>query len=183
MLTAERLRELLDYDPETGVFRWKIIRAKATKGAEAGCLNGSGYRVIGVDGTLYSAHRLAWLAVYGEWPTKNIDHANGDKSDNRVTNLRQADQSLNRANSLRHRTKRAGLKGAYKRHKRDSWNSRLTFKGVLYDLGTFPTAEEAHLAYCEAAELLFGDFANFGYLPGDAKQSAASRRRTSQRAA
>jgi hypothetical protein len=101
MLTAERLRELLDYDPETGRFIWRKDHptAKHIKaGSVAGTKNGRGYWVIGVAGAKYVAHRLAWLYVTGEWPAHLVDHENGDRLDNRFANLREATDSQNNFN-------------------------------------------------------------------------------------
>jgi hypothetical protein len=101
-LTAERLRELVDYDPETGKFTWTRNRAyKALGGTAAGYLNTNGYARITIDSVSHAAHRLAWLHVYGEWPKASIDHINRNRQDNRIANLREATQSEQNANSSR----------------------------------------------------------------------------------
>lgn len=90
-LTAERLRELLDYDPETGYFRWRRdVGARAWKGQLAGTMARDGYEYIGIDRRRYPAHRLAWLYVHGEWPRGLLRHLNWLRSDNRLENLREA---------------------------------------------------------------------------------------------
>lgn len=154
MLTAETVRELLDYEPETGVFRWlsDAANGRTKKGTVAGSLSRSGYRRIKLNRSRYQAHRLAWLYVYGEWPSDEIDHINALRDDNRIENLRIASRSQNRANS---KSRRAGLKGAYK--------GRSGFTAVCRGryIGHFDTAEEAHAAYCAAAEKHFGEFARF----------------------
>jgi hypothetical protein len=100
MLTAERLRELLHYDPDTGVFTWLRVKGRRVRvGALSGKANGGGYFQIGVDGRIYYAHRLAWLYVHGEWPVASIDHVNCDRCDNRLANLRPATKAQNAANA------------------------------------------------------------------------------------
>jgi hypothetical protein len=99
-ITAERLRQLLHYDPERGVFTWLSRPAERSwntrfAGTRAGTINGLGYVVIGILGRRYKAHRLAWLYVHGEWPGRELDHINCDKSDNRIANLRPATRSQN----------------------------------------------------------------------------------------
>ena len=87
MITQFRLKELLDYLPDTGEFVWKISHPRAGKGRIAGAKDYHGYVVIRLDTVLYKAHRLAWLYVKGEWPEKGLDHINQNKSDNRIENL------------------------------------------------------------------------------------------------
>src|SRR4029450_2313606 len=111
-LTAERLRELLDYDPETGDFTWKVNRRCVRSGSVAGNVNCvDGYCYIGVDARRYHAHRLAWLYIKGAWPNDQIDHINGNKADNRFANLRQATHSQNQANGGRYSNNASGYNG------------------------------------------------------------------------
>lgn len=93
-LTLERVKELLNYDPETGLFSWNAKRGRCAKLAVAGSWNSYGYRRITVDGRGYPAHRLAWLHVHGRWPQGEIDHINGIKHDNRLANLCEATSSI-----------------------------------------------------------------------------------------
>lgn len=87
-LTAERLRELLHYDPSTGEFKWRVYHgARAWPGASAGGWNQTGYVLIGIDGVKYLAHRLAWLYVHGTWPPRSLKHRNFLRYDNRLENL------------------------------------------------------------------------------------------------
>jgi hypothetical protein len=119
-LTASRLRELLDYEPATGIFRWKVRRpgAKAAPDAQAGYVQISlrskdiGYRRIRVEGRKYRAYRLAWLWMTGAWPRGQIDHANLKKDDDRWSNLRGApSQSAQSANRGRPHINKVGFKG------------------------------------------------------------------------
>lgn len=101
MINQKRLKEVLDYDPATGVFTWRVeLNARGKVGDPAGC-NSWGYRVIRIDGRLYGAHRLVWLYVHGRWPDAMIDHVNGDRSDNRIENLREANSVQNAHNAKR----------------------------------------------------------------------------------
>jgi hypothetical protein len=158
-LTAERLRELLDYAPETGLFHWRKARGSTLAGRQAGTRGPYGYRVIGVDGGSYLAHRLAWLHVHGEHPASGIDHANGDRSDNRIANLRPCSQ---RENSWNTRGRAAsGFKGVYRADSREPrWYSMISVNGEIVRLGTFDTKEEAAAAaYDAAARRHHGEFA------------------------
>lgn len=93
-LTLERVKELLHYDQETGLFYWNAKRGRCAKLSVAGSWNSYGYRRIKVDGRGYPAHRLAWLHVHGRWPQGEIDHINGIKHDNRIANLCEATSSM-----------------------------------------------------------------------------------------
>lgn len=146
-LTAQQLRELLNYNPDTGEFSWCYSRVGAKKGAVAGTGRPDGYKSIFVTGFRYLAHRLAWLHSYGEWPTGQIDHINGIKSDNRISNLRDVSCSVNHQNkrAARSDNKASGLLGVFKNHGR--WSARLEVEGKKINLGSFSTPEEAHAAY------------------------------------
>lgn len=156
-LTAERVRELLDYDPETGVFRWKDSRSQAVEvGSVAGSLDKhTGYIRIGVARNYVAAHRLAWLWVHGRWPDGELDHKNRVRSDNRLENLREATRSQNTVNAtVRNAT---GYRGV-KRHK-GSYVARIKANGKQVELGYFRSAEAAHARYVQAAIALHGEFA------------------------
>ena len=161
MLTAEHLREILHYDPATGIFTWRVKPSGSVKaGDRAGSPNDRGYLGIGIDYHLHISHRLVWLYVYGEWPKKHIDHINGNTSDNRLINLREATIQQNQANSALRKDNKSGLKGA-RWHSRDKcWCSSIRKNGKSRHLGYFDTAKEAHAAYCTAAIEAFGEFAN-----------------------
>lgn len=153
--TAAELAAVLAYDPETGLFTWKCDRPGGVKaGTTAGTVNRiNGYRCIGIKGRDYYAHRLAWLFSSGDWPSGRIDHINGDKADNRLCNLRNANHSLNAQNLRRaHRDTVTGLLGAYRA--RGRYESRLSVNGKTHHLGYFDSPDEAHAAYIEAKRRL-----------------------------
>ena len=160
-VTAERVRDLLDYDPVAGIFHWRIPVGSGPGRKAAGDVAGSvipaGYRLIPMDGEKLYAHRLAWLYIHGEWPADEVDHRNLNKDDNRIANLREATGSLNKANRRGRRDSAAGLKGVER--KRDRWAARICKEGQRMHLGTYDTPEEAHAAYAKAARELFGEFA------------------------
>lgn len=158
---VSRASELLAYDPYTGVFRWKKTTSNRAKvGARAGNIT-NGYREISIDGKSYRAHRLAWLLTYGVWPSALVDHINGDPGDNRICNLREASPKENAWNSRAHSDRRAGLKGTTYCPNRYHlpWQSRICVNGVTKPLGWYATSEEAHRAYRDAAQRIFGKFA------------------------
>lgn len=159
-LTAARLREVLHYEPLTGVFTRRIdvvgahgaVRFRA--GEVAGCADARGYRKIGIAQCRYQAHRLAWLYMTGSWPAKNIDHIDGDGLNNRFANLRDVAQGVNVQNRQRVSARNAtGLLGAY-RSKLGYTTAKIVADGRRIYLGSFATAEEAHAAYLEAKRKL-----------------------------
>lgn len=163
MITQERLKSLLSYDPETGVFRWLAkpspYASKMTVGSRAGCQDGKRYRVLAIDQVTYGEHRLAWFYVYGTWPEEQIDHINGNKSDNRISNLRIATAGENQRNRGAMKSNTTGFKGVTFEANRNKYKAAITHNHKCYNLGRFDTAEEAHLVYCRAADRLHRDFA------------------------
>lgn len=160
MLTQERLRELLSYDPETGIFTRLVSRPgpNGHVGAIAGCDNGQGYIRIYVDGRAYKAHRLAWFYVHGEW-VKEIDHRNRNRADNHLKNLRPATRGQNRGNSGIYRNNTSGMTGVSFHAPTKKWKAQIQKDGRKKGLGYFFTAEDAHAAYLAAANAEFGEFA------------------------
>lgn len=150
-LSAQRLRELLDYDQATGVFRWKVHRAaNARVGDIAGCDCGKGYLKIGIDWGLYRAHRLAWLYVYGTWPDGQIDHRDGNKKNNRLSNLRLADDDINAQNRRKaRRDNKLGVLGVT-RYINGRYTVKLGLNGKQKHIGYYATIEEAQEAYLQA---------------------------------
>lgn len=157
MISPAELRELLHYDPGTGVFTAKTRRGNCVHvGDVAGHVSVKGYRVIKVLGTAYKAHRLAILYVTGEWPADVVDHINGMRDDNRYANLRCADSYINSQNKRAAVSgSKSGLIGAHKgAWKGRRWVSEICHNGKRTFLGVFGTAEAAHLAYVEAKRQL-----------------------------
>lgn len=148
--------EHISFDPETGSF-WRIqSTARVPAGSRADTLAASGYRRVKFKGKYYSAHRLAWFLVTGEWPELLIDHKNMDKGDNRFSNLRLATHSQNTINTVA----RGVLPRGVTFHKREQkFQAQIKAGGERHYLGLFDTAEQAHNAYLGAALRLHGDFA------------------------
>ena len=148
-VTIERVKELLAYDPDIGVFTWRQTRGRGYAGAVAGWVEKEGYRRILVDGRKFKEHRLAWAMVYGEFPAEDLDHINGVRSDNRIANLRLATRSQN-AQNLRGPTSinRTGFLGVRKNGNR--WNAVITLNKITTYLGCFKTPEAAHQEYLKA---------------------------------
>lgn len=157
--TFERANELLGYDPYTGAFRWKVARPRRAAGSVAGYVNPRNYVAIQIDGRPYPAHRVAWLLSYGAAPNGGLDHVNGIGADNKLANLRLATGSQNRANTKRARNNTSGFKGVCFHKRSGKWVARITLNNRLNYLGSFDQPEVAHVAYCEAARRIFGEFA------------------------
>lgn len=150
-LTQDRLKYLLSYDPDTGVFRWRVFRPPyVIPGSVAGCVHYDGYRVVTVDGTQYRGGRLAFFYMTGRWPVPTVDHINRDRLDDRWCNLREADISLQILN--RDMPERGLPVGVY-RH-RSRFTSKITRQGVVILLGTFDSPEDASAAFKAAAAVL-----------------------------
>lgn len=165
-ISADNVKSLLNYERLTGVFTWKAGRKPGTIGKVAGSIHHSGYQIIGIFGRYYMAHRLAWLIEHGEWPQSLIDHANGDRSDNRIDNLRCADFSENRRNSKINKNNRSGVKGVSWNSSIKKWHARIRHQGCYKHLGFFSDIELAELVINEARVKFHGEFANLGRKDG-----------------
>jgi len=157
-IAFERLSEVLAYNPDTGVFVWRVRRGRIPEGSPAGVTRSDGYVVIRVDYEMHYAHRLAWLYMTREL-VPGIDHINGNPSDNRWANLRTANQSSNSANAKLRSSSTSGYKGVTWAPRVKRWRSSIGHNGKRIWLGYFDTAEEAHAAYLAAARRLFGEYA------------------------
>ncbi|RJP45482.1 HNH endonuclease [Candidatus Parcubacteria bacterium] len=159
-LSAERLREALHYDFDTGTWTWiSAPHSRVPIGSRAGSLDSKGYLRIGIDGREYRSHRLAWLYMTGEWPPHEIDHINLDKLDNRWRNLRLATGSQNQANKSLYSNNRSGAKGVGWHRRSRKWRAFIQKNGFQIHLGCFSAFEDARRAYEAAAEQLHGEFA------------------------
>lgn len=148
MLTQKRLKEVLNYCPETGVFTRKIRTSNRVKvGAPAGCTTSQGYVAIRVDRRRYKAHRLAWLYVHGVWPNNDIDHDDRDRSNNRIDNLRDVTHKQNHENTGLRDDNTSGFRGVSSEPRTSKWVARIMHHGKQVNLGTFPTPESASEAY------------------------------------
>jgi hypothetical protein len=142
-LTQERLKELLKYDPETGLFYWLGGQKKTRAGQIAGTIDKDGYIIICVDQRLYRAHRLAWLWTHGEWPNGQIDHRDRDRANNRISNLRDATKTQNMWNTARHPKSSTGVKGVQFDQRRGLYYATIKAGGRKIWLGYHQTIEAA----------------------------------------
>ncbi len=167
MITQACLKELIHYDPVTGMFTWALSRQKVKKGDVIGSHQDQEYHQIMVKGERYVAHRLAWLYMTGKWPQDQIDHINQIKSDNRWCNLRECDRSQNQANTKKRSDNTSGYKGVTWSKKDKKWYSQTHIKGKHLHLGVFKCKHQAAIAYNKKAMELFGEFAHLNKIMVD----------------
>ena len=150
-LSSDRVRELLNYDPISGVVTRKVSIARCVRvGDVAGTLQKStGYRRICVDGRVYREHRIMWLHAHGAWPAGEVDHINGMRSDNRIENLRDASRAINRQNlkSAQSNNTTSGMLGVTWKKSHKKWVASIRVDGLLRQIGYFSAKEDAHNAY------------------------------------
>ncbi len=158
-LSLVRLKELLSYSPETGAFTWLKNRGRITAGDFAGNLDTRGYVRIIIDGKKYRAHRLAWLYTHGKWPEDQIDHVNGNCSDNRLENLREATCSQNNFNKPLQKNNTSGVKGVYWHKGKQRWTAMCRVNGKRFTVGTFIELEKAAEAIRDFRKANHGSFA------------------------
>jgi hypothetical protein len=150
-LSHDQLLKVIRYDPETGDFFNIPLGIKL-----AGSPRKEWYLKIRVNGTYYSAHRLAWLYMTGRWPANDIDHINLLKNDNRWGNLREATRSDNFANRARYRNNTSGVKGVCR--KDGKWFAQISARGRKFHLGYYDDINDAARAYEDAARKHFGEY-------------------------
>ena len=159
MLTKERLDELLAYDPETGLFTWKVrINGRIRVGDEAGRTNTSGHIQITISRSSYCAHRLAFLAMTGRWPENEVDHINGNPADNRWVNLRPATRVENMRNQRTNARNTSGVTGVSWDTRRGKWMAFIQTNRKTTHLGYFTKFEDAVAARRAAEVKYFGEF-------------------------
>lgn len=165
--TQAYLRQILQYDEETGVFTWRVrlpqsqirnLWNRRYAGKEAGHIMPSGYSTIRLKPRHFYAHQLAWFYVYGEWPTCDIDHINMERSDNRISNLRKATRSQNKGNVKAHPRNTSGTRGVVWDKHRQKWRAQIMINGRQTNLGRYDTFADAKKAFDQAAIPHWGEF-------------------------
>lgn len=178
--SPEVLRQLLRYEPDTGKLFWRErgvewfrggkyspdrvcrIWNKKYSGREAGSPNGHGYLRINIGAARFLSHRVIWAMMFGHWPADEIDHINGSRSDNKISNLREADRSQNGHNKGAPKSNVSGRKGvSWHKHGR-KWQVKLGVNGQQYYLGLFSDFDQAVEVRAEAARRLAGEFSKEG---------------------
>ena len=138
----DNLIELLDYNKDSGIFKWKIDISNKKKGDIAGT-NSNGYVVISVNKKKHYAHRLAWYFIYGTFPKGHIDHINHNKKDNRIDNLRDVSRSCNQKNRSLNNNNISGKIGVCWHKKNAKWQSQIMINGKNKALGYFDILDDA----------------------------------------
>ena len=157
-LTAEYLRSILDYDPETGIFTWKASTSRRVKAGDiAGSLDGLGYLRLSVRSRPYRAHRLAWLHTYGVWPKDQIDHINRIRTDNRISNLREVSHKQNGQNRSKPSNNTSGHPGVVWHKRISKWQVKIKHNYKYIHIGYFTNLEDAVAARKAAEKLYWAD--------------------------
>lgn len=177
-INAKTVQELFDYDPEAGVLYWRerplrpecpaIDKAWNTRfvGKVAGRPDKNGHLYANITYKNYAVHRLVWLHVHGRWPDRDIDHANGNPADNRISNLRQCTHAQNMRNSRVRRDNAAGVTGVYWAKNERKWRAYINVNGKMKMLGAFGDKNDAIECRRRAAIAAFGEFAKEHRLSG-----------------
>lgn len=160
MLSLDELKAHIHYNPDTGVFT-RLVKTsnRSLIGAASGGYGAHGYYRVSLLGKRYYAHRLAWFYVHGEWP-EEIDHVNGVRDDNRLSNLRLASRRENCVNAPAKLSNTSGFKNVSFNAERNQWMARGRHLGKRKNLGLFDTPEEAYQAWKRFAASSDGDFFN-----------------------
>ncbi len=158
-LNLSRLKEVLEYSPDSGLFTWLVSTGRVCVGTIAGSIKDSGYIMIRIDGTRYPAHRLAWFYCFEEWPSLMLDHIDRNKANNRLDNLREANMSDNMKNTDM-RTNSSGFRGVSLVKKTGKFLAQIKINGINKNLGHYNTPEEASDVYWLAVDKLNDGFIN-----------------------
>lgn len=162
-LNVSKLSDLYQYDPDTGVFHWKVNRGKTVKaGDPAGCVGELGYVQLRLDNKTIKGHRVAWCLYYWEEPSMDIDHKNGNRADNRISNLRLATDGENMYNTTTPKNNTSGVKGVAWNERKGKWVARVSVGKVRKFLGYFEGLQEAADAVQSFRLVNHGEFANDG---------------------
>jgi hypothetical protein len=157
-LTREMVADILNYDPETGIFTWRSVSGRGHRpGRQAGTR--SGRKRININGRLVLASQLAWLMVHGVWPDHEIDHKDVDASNDAIANLRRATRVQNQRNVGITKSNKSGFKGVSFDFRLGKWTVRISEDAGYRYLGLFWTKEEAAAIYAQAAKEAHGEFA------------------------
>jgi hypothetical protein len=157
--SVERLKELFEYSPETGLLTRRVtLSPNAKRGDRPGYRDKNGYWLMRVDGHMYAAHRLIWLYVYGSSPSAFIDHRDGNPDNNRIDNLRLATPKQNAINSARRSNNKSGYRGVTWSKRLKKWRAGIKIDGKSYEIGRYELKEDAIAAYREVATRQFGEF-------------------------
>ena len=159
MATEDDLKASLSYDPRTGVITW-LARTKF-QGQEAGHSTKRGHRTINRKGIGYQTHRIAWLLYYGSWPSAGIDHIDGDPSNNRITNLREAGQEINNKNRKLNQNSSTGIAGVSWCKSANKWRAYINVNKRHLRIGHFESFNDA-VAARKNAESQYGYHPNHG---------------------
>lgn len=176
--SQEYLLECFDYNQDTGVLRWKV-RPREHFATEhgwkisnsqcachvVGAISDQGYLLVGINYRIYRVHRIIWMMAYGRFTELHIDHINGNRTDNRLANLREATEAENHRNCRISRNNKSGFKGISFHKRSGKYQAAIRTDGARTHLGYFSTPQEAHAAYCAAADKYHGQFANHGDKP------------------
>ena len=162
-----------DYNPETGIFRWKKRNAQRVKiGSIAGFQMSTGYRGVSLRNMQFLAHRMAWFYMTGRWPRHQIDHIDRVRTNNRFSNLREATMRDQLGNASMRKNNTSGIRGVSR--KRNKWQAQLAYRGTYYSLGSFSSKTQAKSVYDNLSIRLRGKFYHSPSPGSVARHSAGS---------